>query len=163
MTREPLAYLITIHAYGSWLPGRSSGYVDRQHNHFGEPMLQGNDVILQKQKDQMIGEPIHFDRPMRHVVDQALREHAQVKQWQIYPLHVRTNHVHVVITAKDIAVEKVMMQCKAWATRRLREKFGFDNSIRVWSRHGSTRYLWTETQVRAAIHYVLHEQGESLD
>lgn len=29
-----------------------------------------------------------------------------------------------------------------------------------WTRHGSTRKLWKEADVAAALHYVVHDQGE---
>ncbi|MGH9785558.1 MAG: TolB family protein [Terriglobia bacterium] len=33
---------------------------------------------------------------------------------------------------------------------------------RRWARHGSTRYLWKPENVRAAIEYVVHEQGQPM-
>jgi hypothetical protein len=32
-----------------------------------------------------------------------------------------------------------------------------------WSAHGSTRYLWTEEEVRRAVEYVLIGQGEPME
>ena len=32
----------------------------------------------------------------------------------------------------------------------------------TWARHCSTKYLWKQEAVEAAVHYVLHEQGESM-
>jgi hypothetical protein len=32
-----------------------------------------------------------------------------------------------------------------------------------WTRHGSTRYLWTPDQVEAAIRYVLGQQGDVME
>ena len=31
--------------------------------------------------------------------------------------------------------------------------------VHWWARHGSTRYLWKEAEVEAAIQYVVNEQG----
>jgi len=51
-----------------------------------------------------------------------------------------------------------MNQFKAWATRRLREAGFVGPDDRVWTRHGSTRYLTTEASVRRAITYSMDEQ-----
>lgn len=73
--------------------------------------------------------------------------------------HVRSNHVHVVVSAKD-KPEKVMKDFKAYTSRRLTEA-GFDNKNRKrWSRHGSTVYKWTEEDVGNAVDYVVREQGD---
>jgi hypothetical protein len=35
-----------------------------------------------------------------------------------------------------------------------------DFQEKLWSKHGSTRYLWTDEQVDNAIAYVLYGQGD---
>jgi hypothetical protein len=55
-----------------------------------------------------------------------------------------------------------MNQLKSWATRRLREEGLAESDERIWTRHGSTRYLWTEQDVLAAGAYVLEGQGDDL-
>ena len=55
-----------------------------------------------------------------------------------------------------------MNDFKAYASRGLNDA-GFDNRERKrWTRHGSTRKLWTWEAVEAAIHYVVREQGEPM-
>ncbi|NJL31980.1 MAG: hypothetical protein HC898_10295 [Phycisphaerales bacterium] len=163
LSSQPLAYLITIHTYGSWLPGRAPGYVDRRHNQFGESILSPDRQLHELKQKQIDQKVILLNKQMRHVVDQAIREHLSVANLALEAMHVRTNHVHMVVQVGDISVEKIMLQCKAWATRRLRENHCLPHQQCVWSRHGSTRYLWNESQVQAAVHYVLHEQGAPLD
>ncbi len=38
-----------------------------------------------------------------------------------------------------------------------------DADERVWSRHGSTRYLWKDADVEGACVYVVHGQGQELE
>ncbi|MBI3940802.1 MAG: hypothetical protein HY315_08205 [Acidobacteria bacterium] len=83
---QPLAYLITIRCYGTWLHGEIRGSVTRFVNRFEVPHLGYLPELL--------------------VLDLARR--------------------------------------------------------RRWARHGSRKYLWTELQVREAIHYVLEEQGSRM-
>lgn len=54
-----------------------------------------------------------------------------------------------------------MTTMKAYASRALNQH-ALDGPGRRWARHGSTRYLWTADAVRAAIQYIVHEQGESM-
>ena len=56
-----------------------------------------------------------------------------------------------------------MNDFKAWASRRLRERFGEDADRDRWTQHGSTLYLWTEGAVAEKIEYVLNGQGERMD
>ena len=56
-----------------------------------------------------------------------------------------------------------MNAMKAYSSRALNQH-GLDRAgRRRWSRHGSTRYLWTDDDVRAAIEYVVREQGEPME
>ena len=43
---------------------------------------------------------------------------------------------------------------KAYASRKL------GAGRKRWTRHGSTRYLWTDEDVKGAIRYVVEGQGE---
>ena len=50
-----------------------------------------------------------------------------------------------------------MTELKAYATRTIRDSVA-DSQNRLWTRHGSMRYLNTEKTVEAAIGYVLFQQ-----
>lgn len=68
-------------------------------------------------------------------------------------MSVRTNHVHCVVVG-IASPERILNDLKAWATRALREAELVPPDVSPWSRHGSTRYLWTEASVDTAIRYV---------
>ncbi len=51
---------------------------------------------------------------------------------------------------------------KAYATKALRAAGLAAVEQSVWSRHGSTRYLWAEEHVVAAVEYVDNGQGGEL-
>jgi hypothetical protein len=70
--------------------------------------------------------------------------------------------VHLVVSASQ-APEQVMTTFKAWSTRRLREAGLAVEGARLWSRHGSTKYLWTTDDVVTAHSYVVDSQGVDLD
>ncbi len=75
--------------------------------------------------------------------------------------HVRTNHDHMVIAA-NCKPERAMNSLKAYSSQAL-NRFCLDEpERRSWARHGSTRYLWTATDISAAIEHVISEQGEPM-
>ncbi|MBA3313773.1 MAG: transposase [Planctomycetaceae bacterium] len=97
---------------------------------------------------------------LRIIVQDAVIRTAKHRDWRLLAVHVRTTHVHIVVVAADVAPERVMNDFKAYATRSLRQ---VDAALaRVWSRHGSTRYLWTDDHVCDAMTYVVEKQGRVL-
>jgi len=79
----------------------------------------------------------------------------------LHALNARTNHVHVVVSA-DRSPERVMNALKSWSTRRMVETGCLPSGIKPWTRHGSTRYLWKDSDLRDACRYVLEGQGVDL-
>ncbi|MEQ1764636.1 MAG: transposase [Pyrinomonadaceae bacterium] len=102
-----------------------------------------------------------MNREQRRAVYHAIREVCRFRDFTILALNVRTNHVHVVVSAES-KPEKIIEAFKSYATRRLRSEDLVSVDAKVWSRHGSTRYLWKDRSVNAAIEYVLHGQGEDV-
>jgi REP element-mobilizing transposase RayT len=159
----PLAYFITFSTYGTWLHGtaKGRGSVDRVHNVFGTPFLPPNATREQHARSRMTQPAYLLGVREREIVCAALQELSQERAWNLLAAHVRTNHVHVVIDA-PIAVERLMSDFKGRASRNLTLAKS-DNQVRHrWTRHGSTRYLFTEAEVARAIRYSLDEQGERL-
>lgn len=158
----PLAYFITFTTYGSWLHGREPGSVDRGHNVPGTPFLPANEHVESDMRAVMRQQPYTLDKLRRQVVLRTIQEVAAHRQWKVWAVHIRSNHVHVVISAA-CKPEKVMSDVKAWCSRRLREAFDESSDRDRWTQHGSTRYLNDETSFAAAVRYVLEEQGEPME
>jgi alanyl-tRNA synthetase len=154
----PPAYFITWHTYGTWLHGQDEGSVDPEHNAPGSPTVAPQRGLEQFEQERLIHAPVIFDAAMRSIVERAIHEVAHHRGWDIYAVHVRTNHVHVVLTAQTTP-ERVMNDFKSYATRHLREAGLMSDDARVWSRHGSTRYLWNESAIATACEYVVERQG----
>ena len=81
--------------------------------------------------------------------------------WVLIAAHVRTNHVHIVAEA-HARPEKVMNDVKSYASRSLNELDAAQPDRKRWARHGSTRWLWKDQDVRDAVRYVVEEQGEPM-
>ena len=109
----------------------------------------------------MLQEPYVLDQERRAVVLRALQEHCAHRGWNLLAAHVRTNHVHAVLEA-EVRPERIMNEFKPYASREL-NRLGDDGQDRKrWARHGSTRWLWKDADVRNAIQYIVQEQGDPM-
>lgn len=105
--------------------------------------------------------PWRLDEHARRITLEAICSVCDHRQWRSHAIHVRTTHVHAVI-AGNTAPERMLSDFKAYATRALRREFPAIQRMRYWAQHGSTRYLWNDVSMRAAISYVLNGQGEAM-
>lgn len=156
------AYLITFRCYGTWFHGDERGSVDRRHhNKFGTPMMAPNEEQERREEARLKTAPFELDARKRVVVEKAIREVCQIREYTLFGINVRTNHVHLVVNNKQ-KPERMMDSFKAYSTKALRDADLIAATYKPWSRHGSTRYLWTEEHVAIAIDYVLNGQGDEL-
>lgn len=159
---EPLGYLITIRTYGTWLHGDERGSMDRRNFNVVGTSRRPASLHLERSDSRFLkAPPMIFGDAQRRHVEAAIREVCEVRQVGLVAIHVRTNHAHVV-TGSNKPPETLMGSFKAYATRRLREHGLVGPDQRVWVRHGSTRYLWTQEHISAAVEYVVNGQGGEL-
>ncbi|MDA1315897.1 MAG: transposase [Acidobacteria bacterium] len=161
--RRPLSstYLLTFTCYGARLHGSELGSVDRAHSVYGTPYADENNERLTAVKERMVDEPYRLNASRRNLVLSAILEGCERRGWELLASHVRSNHVHAVVTAQ-VALEKVLSALKSYASKALNEA-GYDQpSTRRWTRHGSTRYLWKDSEVESAIGYVVRDQGKPM-
>jgi REP element-mobilizing transposase RayT len=157
----PLAYLITLRSYGTWLPGDPRGFVDRTHRGYRTPMAGPRPALERVMRAAQRDPPVALEPTGRAVVAEAIRQHCGHRGWSLRALDVRSEHLHVVVAASG-APERVAIELKAWSTRRLVERGLFEQGRRVWGRGASTRYLWTLDAVEAACRYVCEGRGGPL-
>jgi REP element-mobilizing transposase RayT len=108
-------YLITWVCYGAWLPGES-GAVPRTLNRFGAPFPEPDASREQQSKDRMAQQPYCLDAVRREIVLNSLQEVCSCRDWTLLAAHIRTNHVHAVITA-NCNPESVMTALKAYSSQ----------------------------------------------
>lgn len=156
----PLAYLLTFRTYGTWLHGDRRYSVKRDgRNSYGAPMIEPNTRLESWMQEEMRGKPFLLNDRMRHVVNEAVNDLCDRKEFGLYAANIRTNHGHVVISAQR-PPERIVNAIKANATKMLRESGLIGGDERVWSRGRSRRYLWKPRHVEAAIHYTVYGQGD---
>ena len=140
--------------------GDPNGSVDRDHIVFGSRLLDKSNTRGRYERWKMREDPCYLDQPARTLTRQAIETACRREQWSLVAAHVRSNHVHVVVSAEQ-PPEKIMGTLKSCASRALNDAFG--SSGKRWSRHGSTRWLWEREHVTAAVAYVLHQQGRPME
>jgi len=109
----------------------------------------------------MKGEVFLLGARERVIVENAIWEVCTKRSYAMFAINVRTNHVHVT-TDNSGKPERMMDSFKAYATKALRNAGLLAADARAWSRHGSTRYLWTDDHISAAVDYVMNGQGGEL-
>ena len=157
----PLAYLLTFRTYGTWLHGDERGSVDT-HNHqniYGTSDISPNKNLEDLMKKNMKSETFLLNDSQRNAVEEAVKEFCEYKDYYLHAVNVRTNHVHLVITAQT-KPELIINSIKSYSTRKLRELKLISDITKPWSRGGSRRYLWKERHVSLAVEYVLYGQGD---
>jgi REP element-mobilizing transposase RayT len=153
-----LAYLITFSCYGSHISG-GAGCVDRNHNAFGTRLPDPNPVRETWIRNRMKTDPYLLDASRREIVLESIQSVCEYRKWHLHAAHVRTNHIHAVISA-DVAPEAVLNSLKSYGSRALNQRE--HEARRRWARHGSTRYLWTRESIADSIEYVVCHQGKPL-
>jgi REP element-mobilizing transposase RayT len=157
----PLAYLITFRCYGTWLHGDERGSMRRKHIVSGTERISPRPELKHTETLQLRHEPVILNAQQRAVVEKAVREVCAHRKYLLQAIKVRTNHVHSVVSA-FLEPEPILDAFKSYSTRALRRTGLLSVSIKPWSRHGSTIYLWKERDVAKAVEYVLLGQGDEL-
>ncbi len=128
---------------------------------FGFPKISPNKNLKSYEKSLLKDPPVKLNTQQRKTVENAIRKVCVYRGYRLFAIQVRTNHAHIVVASKA-KPEFIMNSFKSYATRGLREKELISKIQKVWSRHGSTKYLWTEKHIEIAVDYVVNGQGDEL-
>lgn len=125
-------YLFTFHAYRSWMPDRSAGYVRR-----GEGVMKPDPEIAKRYADRATAPPATFTPQVQAAILAELRDGAPRQDYRVHAVAVDPTHVHVVVSWADTHDPvRVRSGIKSSITRRLKQDCGG----RPWlSKHGSRK------------------------
>lgn len=93
----PLAYHLTWTTYGSWLPGDDRGWVARDQFAIQSP----DPARYESASRFLVDDPVLLDDAQRAIVDQTIVDHCAFRGWTLHARNVRTQHIHVVLTASS--------------------------------------------------------------
>ena len=153
---DPIAYLMTIATYGTWLPGDQRGWVEYRHG------WQLPDPVLElESRARMTEGSCTLNRTERHIVEKQIIETCRHRGWTLCAANCRTNHLHAVIGCHDALPKKVRIDIKAWCTRRLKE-LSDSNRDNWWAERGSIRWIFDEQRLQTVIQYVNEGQDRKV-
>lgn len=131
--------------------------MDRNHRTHGQEVVAPNSARAGWEYNRLRHPPVFLSPCQRAIILESIADECAGHNWWLGAANARTNHVHAVVAAA-LAPELMLQRLKSAATRRLRRSGEVGEHCRIWGRGGSTRYLWDDRQVAAAIEYVLERQ-----
>ena len=156
----PIAYLITFTTYGTWLHGDKRGSVDKEHNRYSSVFVRPNSGLNRKEQIALKNHPFVLEKSQRVAVLKAILRVCEFREWFAHAVHVRSSHVHIVVSG-EAKPGKMMVDFKAYATRMIRKCNNEKTAVKkYWTRHGSTKFIWTKESCASVMRYVRDEQGK---
>jgi REP element-mobilizing transposase RayT len=157
-----LAYHLIWTTYGTWLPGDERGWIKKKTLGIQAPNPKRHDAASALMEE----DPVILTRIQRDVVEKTIAKHCNVRGWTLHAVNVRSNHIHVVVTA-DKDEDVVMDQFKAWCSRGLSDHAGLAEPVaykagrRRWFTEGGDKELIDNEQyLENAIRYVNEGQDK---
>jgi REP element-mobilizing transposase RayT len=139
------------------LHGDERGSVDRHHNRYNTPFIPCNEKWEKHNAKMLRHLPVILNTLQRSVVETAIRETSENRNWLLLAVNARTNHIHSVVSA-SCRPEIVLNAFKSNATHKMKTRECWKYNYSPWSDKGSKRYLWTERSVERAVDYVINGQ-----
>jgi REP element-mobilizing transposase RayT len=150
---DPIAFFLTWPTYGTWLPGDQRGWVEYHHGwQLPAPALE------LESKCRMTEDVCKLSMPQRNLCELQVYETCKFRNWQVYAVNCRSNHMHLAIGASNTNPKKIRKDIKAWCTRRLRAA---DDRRNWWAERGSIRYIWNEDSLATVIEYITQGQDRA--
>ncbi len=163
-------WLLTWTTHGTWLPGDRRGSVgkfrDRDgqikpHNRPGESFALASEALATFAKDQMTSKPVFLNREHAELIVAQFQETARFRDWRLLAAAVMSCHIHLIAAvADDPSPSSVLRDFKSYCSRKLNSQMS--ESIKWWTKSGSTRKLPTEQAVMAAVKYVQSQSNPLL-
>ncbi len=101
--------------------------------------------------------PFVLNASQRQRVDAVCRKHAEIRNWTLHAISVRSNHVHLTVSAaKDPKL--VRDQFKSNATRVLREPPDAIHQEHIWTRGGDIEFIDREVDLEQVMTYIMEAQ-----
>ena len=151
MNDEPIAFFLTISTYGTWLPGDARGWTERKRGWQMPDPVHELEAKAKLSEDACI-----LSAEQRKLVEAQLEETCQFRKWVLQAKNCRSNHMHIVVGAYNVAPKKIRIDLKAWCTRRLKES---DPTRQNWfTERGSIRWLFDDESLDLVVQYVNEAQ-----
>jgi REP element-mobilizing transposase RayT len=150
---DPIAFFITWTVYGTHLQGDELGW------HRWGKGEQAPEPDLTVWRHEKLKHPIVLlTREQRAAVEQECRRHCELRGWHAWALNARSNHCHIVVTARNYSGDVARDQFKANCTRKLREQSPIFRDRPVWTVGGDWKCINHEDDLEKVCCYVKDAQ-----
>src|SRR5215470_4177753 len=130
----PLAYLITVRCYGTWLHGDERLSVDRHGlNVYGRRRRPANEKLRHLMRSNMKRDALLLNDDQRGAVKNAIKTVCEHRNYELWAVNVLTNHFHAVVSAQS-RPEPIADAFKSYATRKLRDDRLIGTDVHPWAR-----------------------------
>jgi REP element-mobilizing transposase RayT len=153
MNDEPLAFFITWTVYGTFLQGDERGW-----RKWGKGDQEPQPRLADWRRERLKYSIELLSEQERAWVNQEIHRLCAFREWKCWTVNTRSNHAHLVVTASGYDGAKVRDQCKANATRVLRQHTAKFVERPIWSEGGDWRCIGTQDDLEMAIAYVKDAQ-----
>ncbi|MEM9352232.1 MAG: hypothetical protein AAGA92_04395 [Planctomycetota bacterium] len=124
-------YLFTYHAYGSWLPDRSRGYVDRDRG-----VQPASPKLAKNCREKVRESEVTFDKQAQQLIVETLQQSCPRLEAHCHAIATDASHVHTLVSwTHDRPWESISKSLKTSLTRTLNDQL----SRRRWFSNGSSR------------------------
>ena len=148
MHDQPLAYFITITVYGTFLQGDLRLWRSR-----GKGSQPAQPLLEHWHRDQLKHDIILLNADQRSAVENETARLCEFREWKLWTVNARSNHVHVIVSVSAQAGAKVRDQIKANCTRVLRQGWPVFQDRPVWTVGGDWQCINSENELEQVILY----------
>lgn len=151
---RPLAYHITFGTYGARLHGDSRGTVDREHNGFGDSILEHDLERLQEAAGRLRFDPIYFTAEQREFLESIIPSICDRGSWQHVVSAAGPDHVHVCLIAPVVPGDRIKPWLKRWLGEALSARWPLSKGASWWAEHGSVKWIFDEAYFQNVKKYI---------
>jgi hypothetical protein len=111
-------YLITYHAFGSWMPDRHRGYVHR-----GQGVLPADKRMADIYRSNLKQSAVQFSATIQRQLIEGALEACEFQQLRCHYIATEPTHIHVLVSWRTNRTWQIVRkQVRSNVTRRLNEK-----------------------------------------
>jgi len=146
-------YLFTYHAYGTWMPDRKEGFVQRRHG-----ILPTNKRLAAVYREHMKEDRIRFDQKTQRRLIELVHDSCRHQQCRVHFVATDPTHVHVLTSWRsERSWQRTRSQIKTSMTRGMNQCAG----RRTWfAKSASRRQVQRQEHFEYLVnHYLPRHRG----
>jgi len=124
-------YLFTYHAFGTWMPDRSRGYVKRNHG-----ILAPDAAMATRYRSAMKETVVEFDDAIQVMILNSILESRDKQAFELYSMATDPSHVHILVGWRDA---RTWLRMRSGIKSSMSRRLNHDRGKRTWFAEGGSR------------------------